>query len=155
MNTKVKAILPDQVRRLLVRGTNWIGDAIMSVPALREIRRLFPQAEITLLVRPWVTDVYSEVPVFDGVIELDSKGRHRGWSGLGRIASELRRREFDLAILLPNSIGAALAVWHARIPRRVGYERDWRGPLLTHACKMDPAVQRVHQVYYYLGILSG
>ena len=151
----MKSLYPDQVNRLLVRGTNWVGDAIMSVPALREIRRLFPQSKITLLVRPWVKDVYSDVAFVDEVIELDSRGRHRGWSGFGRLASELRRREFDLAILLPNSIGAALAVWRARIPGRLGYERDWRGPLLTHPSKIDPEVQKVHQVYYYLGILSG
>jgi heptosyltransferase-2 len=154
MKTKVKPIYPDQVHRLLIRGTNWVGDAIMSVPALREIRRLFPESQITLLVRPWVKDVYSNVPFVDEVMELDSEGRHRGWSGFRRLTSELRLREFDLAILLPNSIGAALSVWRARIPRRLGYERDWRGPLLTHPCKIDPAVQKVHQVYYYLGILS-
>jgi heptosyltransferase-2 len=155
MKTKMETIYPDQIKSLLVRGTNWVGDAIMSVPALREIRRLFPQSQITLLVRPWVKDVYSDVPFVDEVVELDSQGRHRGWTGFGRLASELRRKEFDLAILLPNSIGAALAVWRAGIPRRLGYERDWRGPLLSHACKIDPGVQKVHQVYYYLGILSG
>lgn len=151
----MKPVYPDQIQRLLIRGTNWVGDAVMSVPAMREIRRLFPRSQITLLVRPWVKDVYSNVDFVDQVIEQDSNGRHRGWRGLEQLASELRLRNFELTILLPNSFGAALTAWRAGIPQRLGYARDGRSPLLTHPSKIDPDVKKVHQVHYYLGILSG
>jgi heptosyltransferase II len=151
----VTQIDPGQVRKLLIRSPNWVGDAVMCVPALREIRRIFCQAHISLLVRPWVRDVYAAVDFVDEILEYDSDGAHKGWMGFYRLVRELRRARFDLAILLQNAFGAALLAWTARIPLRVGYARDVRSPLLTHACRIDPAVRRIHQIYYYLGILSG
>ena len=150
-----KSIDPAEVRRLLVRGTNWVGDAVMSVPALKEIRRLFPRARISLLVRPWVRDVYSAVNFVDEVLVFDKRGIHEGWTGRLRLVKEIRRGEFDLAILLQNAFEAAFYPWLSGIPRRVGYARDGRSFLLTHALRIDPDVRAVHQVYYYLGILSG
>jgi lipopolysaccharide heptosyltransferase II len=155
LKVQMRPIEPGRVRKILVRGTNWIGDAVMSVPALKEIRRLFPQAEISLLVRPWVKDVYSAVDFVDDIIEYDKRGAHQGWRGLSRIVHEIRQRRFDLAILLQNAMEAALIAWWAGIPQRLGYTRDGRGLFLTHRCKIDPDVLKVHQIYYYLGILSG
>lgn len=151
----MKPIDAGQARKILIRGTNWIGDAVMSVPALKEIRRLFPAADISLLVRPWVKDVYSAVDFVDHIIEYDKGGAHRGWRGLRRLVREIREQRFDLAILFQNAMEAALIAWWAGIPVRLGYTRDGRGPLLTHRCKIDPEVLKVHQIYYYLGILSG
>jgi heptosyltransferase-2 len=122
---------------------------------LKEIRRLFPQAEVSLLVRPWVKDVYSAVDFVDDIIEYDKHGVHQGWSGLRRIVHEIRQRRFDLAILLQNAMEAALIAWWAGIPERLGYTRDGRGLFLSHRCKIDPDVLQAHQIYYYLGILSG
>jgi len=126
----------------------------MSIPAMREIRRLFPAAHITLLVNPWVSPIYAEVEFIDEILQYDKHGIHKGWAGFGRLVSDLRRRNFDLAILLQNAFEAALIACCARIPIRVGYARDGRRLLLTHACKIHPGVRQVHQVYYYLGILS-
>lgn len=150
----MKPLYPDRVQRILIRGTNWVGDAVMSIPALREVRRIFSRSYITLLVRPWVRDVYSSVDFVNEVAAYDNQGAHRGWSGFRRLASELRGRDFDLAILLPNAVGAAILAWFAHIPIRVGYARDGRGPFLTHAGRIDSEVLKVHQIYYYLGILS-
>jgi heptosyltransferase-2 len=150
----VNPIKPDRIGKILVRGTNWIGDAVMSIPCLREIRRLFPRSHITLMVRPWVKDVYSAVDFVDEVIEYDKEELHRGWTGLRRLAADLKRERFDLAILLQNAFEAAFLAWIARIPVRVGYARDLRSGLLTHPCRIDPDLKRVHQAYYYLGILS-
>ncbi len=143
-----------KIERLLVRGTNWIGDAVMSIPALREIRRIFPRAHICLLVRPWVSDVYSAVDFVDEVTDYDKRGAHRGWRGLGHLVSHLRQGRFDMAILLQNALEAAFIAWMARIPIRIGYARDGRSPLLTHACRIDPEVRQVHQIYYYLNMLA-
>ena len=150
----VKDLYPDTIHRILVRGTNWVGDAVMSVPALKEVRRIFPRAHIALLVRPWVKDVYSAAAFVDEVLEYDKQRTHKGWTGLRRIADDMRRRTFDLAILLQNAFEAALIPWWAGIPRRLGYARDGRRMLLTHPCRIDPEVGMVHQVYYYLGILA-
>ncbi len=141
--------------KILIRGTNWVGDSIISIPAIREIKRIFPHAQISLLVRPWVREIYSNVDFVDEILEYDKAGVHHGWSGFHRLICDLKSRKFDLAILLQNAFEAALISWRARIPKRIGYARDGRSLLLTNACRIDPAVHGVHQAYYYLGILSG
>ncbi len=151
----MKPLLPERMERVLIRGTNWVGDAVMSVPALKEIRHRFSKAHITLLVKPWVRDVYGEVDFIDEVLVYDKDGSHKGRAGMRVLLEELRIRRFDMAILLPNSFEAAYIAFRARIPTRLGYARDGRGLLLTHAVRMDPDVRKVHQLYYYLGILSG
>jgi heptosyltransferase-2 len=151
----VKPIETSAVRKILIRGVNWVGDAVLSIPAMRAVRRLFPEAHITLLATPWVSPVYSEVEYLDEILEYEKNGIHKGWAGLGRLAADLKQRRFDMAILLQNAFEAALLTWRARIPLRIGYARDGRSLLLTHPCKIDSGVRQVHQVYYYLGILSG
>jgi heptosyltransferase-2 len=141
-------------KKILIRGTNWVGDAVISIPAMREIRNLFPQAHISLLVRPWVREIFSAVDFVDEILDYDKAGPHGGWQGFNRLASDLKSRNFDLAILLQNAFEAAFLAWYARIPKRIGYARDGRSPFLTSACRIDPAVRRVHQAHYYLGILS-
>ena len=151
----MRSLHPERITRVLIRGTNWVGDAVMSIPALREIRRIFPGAHISLMVRPWVHDVYAAADFIDEIVIYDKSGEHRGWSGLRRMAGTLRERRFDLAILLQNAMEAAMIAFWARIPMRLGYACDGRAPLLTHAVRIDSQVRTVHQAYYYLGILSG
>lgn len=140
--------------RILVRAPNWVGDAVMSLPALRAVRAAFPQARLAVLARPWVAEIYRRERAVDEVI-LDSAGRGAGdWAGKWRTARELRCRGFDCAILFPNSFASALVVRLAGIPRRIGYRRDGRGPLLTQAI---PVPRRgeipAHEAYYYLELL--
>jgi heptosyltransferase-2 len=144
-----------KIKKVLIRGTNWVGDAVMSVPAMREIRRSLPESRISLLIRPWVRDVYGGADFLDEIITYDKGGLHRGLSGRRRLVSELRSREFDLAILFQNAFEAALLVWWAGIPVRIGYARDYRSVLLSHAIPIDPEVRQAHQAYYYLGLLAG
>jgi heptosyltransferase-2 len=151
----VKRLEPRAINKILIRAVNWVGDAVISIPAMREVRRLFPKAHISLLASPWVSPIYSEAEFVDEILEYDKRGIHRGVAGLARLTAELRRRRFDMAILLQNAFEAAFIAFCARIPIRAGYARDGRRPLLTHACKIDPGVRQTHQVYYYLGILSG
>lgn len=151
----MKHFAPEKVHSLLVRGTNWVGDAVMSVPALKEIRRIFPNAKLSLLVTPWVKEVYAAADFIDETVVYEKPGRHDGIAGLRRLTLELRARRFDLCILLQNAFEAALIAFWARIPIRLGYARDARRLLLTHPVPIDPEVARVHQAYYYLGILSG
>lgn len=150
----MKQIDAGATQKILIRGTNWVGDAVLSIPAMREVRRLFPRAHISLLIRPWVRDIYAAVSFVDEILEYDKRGIHRGRAGFLRLASELRSRRFDLAILLQNAFEAAFLAWCARIPKRIGYARDRRSVFLTHACTIDSEVRKAHQAYYYLGILS-
>ena len=150
----MKQLIPGKAERILIRGPNWVGDAVMSIPAMKEIRRLYPGAHISLLVRPWVRDVYAAADFVDELIEFDKRSGHGGLAGLWRLARDLRHSRFDMALLMQNAFEAAFLSWLAGIPIRVGYARDFRGLLLTHPCKIDPEGLGVHQLYYYLEILS-
>jgi heptosyltransferase-2 len=140
--------------RILIRATNWVGDAVMSVPALQTIRERFPSSHITVLARPWVADIYARESFADDVVLYHAA---KGWHDLGgklRLAKDLRTRRFDTAILLQNAFEAALLVWLARIPRRIGYDRDGRGWLLTDAIPVpEPGSIPAHQRFYYLELL--
>jgi heptosyltransferase-2 len=151
---EMKNLVPGKAGRILIRGTNWVGDAVMSIPALKEIRRLYPDAHLSLLVRPWVRDVYAAADFVDEILEFDKQTQHGSPVGLWRLSRDLRNSHFDMAILLQNAFEAAFLAWLAGIPVRVGYARDYRSLLLTHPCKVDPEVLKVHQIYYYLEMLS-
>lgn len=140
--------------KILVRATNWVGDAVMSLPALRAIRARFPDAEIALLARPWVADLYARETWCSRIIPYTAGKGARDWKGKWSAAVELRRERFDCAILMQNAFEAALIAWHARIPVRIGYDRDARGWLLTHPVPMPrPGEIPPHQRYYYLELL--
>jgi heptosyltransferase-2 len=140
--------------KLLVRATNWLGDAVMSIPALREIRRSFPGWEIVVLARPWVADLYRREDFCDRLLAYENRGRHAGARGKLRLATELRRERFDCAVLLQNAFDAALLAWLAKIPRRIGYSRDVRRPFLTEPIAV-PHKDEIpeHQRFYYLELL--
>jgi heptosyltransferase-2 len=146
--------IPD-FSRILVRATNWVGDAVMSLPALHAIRARFPQAHISILARPWVADLYAQEPFADRVIPLDSERGAKDLAGKWRVARSLRRERFDCAILLQNAFEAALLAWLAGIPRRIGYDRDGRGLLLTDRIPL-PAPGEIprHERFYYLAMLQ-
>ena len=127
-----KTIEPKNIKRLLIRSTNWIGDAIMTTPAIRAIRKGFPDARIFILVKPWVAPVFENSPHIDNLIIYDEDGRHKGNVGKLRLAKDLRRYGFDAAILLQNAFEAALITFLSGIPVRIGYNTDARQMLLTH-----------------------
>lgn len=150
---------PNQTRnavgeKILIRATNWVGDAVMSLPAIREIRRVFPGANLAVLAKPWVADLYARERAIDRVIPYGAPPGWRGWTGKWKTAATLRAERFDRAILLQNAFEAALLVWLARIPVRIGYDRDGRGWLLTHPVRVprEGQIPR-HQRYYYLELL--
>jgi heptosyltransferase-2 len=141
------------VHRLLIRGTNWIGDAVMSEPALSAIRHTFPQAEMTLLVRPSIAELYRQHPAIDRMLVYEHRGRHARLSGKWALACELRQRRFDLAILFQNAFEAALLAFLAGIPRRYGYATDGRGFLLSDSIGVPERTTLDHQTRYYLDLL--
>jgi heptosyltransferase-2 len=147
--------LPEGIQKILIRSTNWIGDAVMTTPAVRTIRRNYPEAEVTLLALPWVADVFSASPHIDHIFTYDKNGRHAGIKGKFVLARDLREKEYDAAILLQNAFEAAFITLLARIPIRAGYTTDGRGLLLTHGVKKHRDIKLRHQVHYYQEMLQG
>ncbi len=148
-----RRINPEKIQRILIRGTNWIGDVVMTLPAIASIRKTFPDAHLTVLVKPWVADLLRLCPDVDEIMIYKRPGVHAGIKGLIRLAGELRARRFDAAILLQNAIEAAILTFMAGIPVRAGYDSDARGWLLTHAVHRTRAVRKVHQINYYRAML--
>jgi len=151
---QVKHIPREGVRNILIRGTNWIGDVVMTLPAITAVREAYPEARISILVKPWVADLLRISPDVDEVIVYERPGVHEGIGGLFRLVRELKTKKFDMAILLQNAIEAAIIAWLARIPVRAGYNTDGRGIFLTHSAIRSKEILRVHQVEYYLGMLK-
>ena len=147
----MKALEADNI---LIRGTNWIGDAVMTLPAVAAIRSTFPRATITMLAKPWVADIFRLCPDVDDIMIYERPGVHDGPTGILRLAGELRKRAFDAAILLQNAIEAAIIALLAGIPVRAGYNSDGRGMLLTHSVQRTKAIREVHQTDYYLEMVK-
>ena len=140
----------ENVKRIVVRGTNWVGDAVMTVPALRELRRLFPEADITLATRPWSRELFAGSEFLDDMLIYDRRG-------LGSVlsqVSEWRKRSFDLAVLFQNAFEAALIPALARVPLRVGYATEGRRFLLTDPLDLPDWRSSKHEVFYYLNIVA-
>jgi heptosyltransferase-2 len=135
------------LKKILMRGPNWVGDSVLAVPAMKAVRARFPDAEITLMVRPWVAGIFAAAPFID---RLWSEPKPSGPGDWIRLAGGIRKRQFDLALLFPNSFESAAMVFLGRIPQRVGYATDGRSWLLTQALK--PAREKRHQVHYYLDL---
>jgi heptosyltransferase-2 len=132
--------------RILIRATNWLGDAVMSLPAIRAIRDNYLKSEITLLAKRSVADLYLRERAVDKVI-VYSEGRLR-------TAGALRRRRFQLGILFPNSFDSALVMRLAGIPQIVGFDTDMRRMLLTHPVPTPRWKGSVHERFYYMELLQ-
>jgi heptosyltransferase-2 len=132
--------------RIVIRATNWLGDAVMSLPAIRAVRAAFPRAHLAVLARPWVAGLYSRESAIDRVIIYPGLR----WSFI----RQLRAERFDCAILLQNAFEAALVARLAGVPRRIGYNRDARACLLTDAVPLPlPGEIPRHERFYYLELL--
>jgi heptosyltransferase-2 len=132
---------PDSLRprRILVRGVNWLGDAVMSAPALQRLREKFPEAHITLLCPEKLRDLWLYHPAISKIISF---GPH---NSIFTTAAQLRQGCYDLALILPNSPRSALESYLAHIPYRVGYERSWRNFFLTHPIPSRPGAVKMHK----------
>ena len=138
------------IERIVVRGTNWVGDAVMTIPALRQLRNLFPQAQITLATRAWAQGLFADADFLDDVLI------HEG-NGLRSVVNQVRewrKRNFDLAVLFPNSLETALVASLSRVPVRIGYATEGRQPLLTHPLPLPEWRDSKHEVFYYLKIVA-
>ena len=138
--------------KILVRGTNWIGDSVMSVPALKELRRIFLGAQITLHTRTWADGLFSNADFIDELVTFDKAK----WAAKDVYDNSrfLKGDQYDLAVIFPNSFESAATSFLSKIPRRFGYNKDLRGLLLTDAIAVPEWKNRRHEVYYYLNLVS-
>ncbi len=140
-------------RKILVRAPNWIGDAVMCEPAVRGLRSLFPEAEVTMLAKPAVAELFIARPELNAVLVYDDKRVHAGISGKWSLAGTLQGHRFDLAVLFQNAFEAAFLAWLAGIPRRYGYATDGRVLFLTEPVAVPNGSVAMHQVAYYWNLL--
>ena len=148
----IKKLPREGVDKILIRGTNWIGDAILTLPAVAAIRATYPLAHIAVLVKPWVADIYELFSAVDEIIIYENKFDTP--AGVFRLARMLKGKKFNAAILLQNAIEAAIIAFAARIPLRAGYDSDARGFLLTHRVHRTEEIRKVHQIDYYLEMVK-
>ncbi len=133
------------MERIVVRVPNWLGDVVLCLGALRDLRRRnFPEAHLAVLARPSVAELLQAVP------EVDAVHASRGM----RADAETVRGAFDAAVLFTNSFGTALVPWLAAVPQRWGYATDGRGPLLTRAGRVPEGTAGVSEAYYHRAMLA-
>jgi heptosyltransferase-2 len=142
------------IKGILVKGTNWVGDTMMSFPAVHSLRRLFSQAHIVVLVKSSLADLWKVNPDIDEVIPYDfPKGVGRIFGELG-IARFIRQREIDLAVIFPRSFSSAWMAFLGGIPRRIGYKGEARDWLLTERIDCTSELLSGHRMYYYLKLIE-
>jgi len=138
--------------KILIRGTNWIGDAVMTLPAIASVRAAYPRTHLAILAKPPVTDIYRLFSAADEIIPYEKKFDTP--LGVFRLAHALKQKKFDAAILLQNAIEAAIIARAAGIRVRAGFSSDGRGILLTHAIRRTAAIFNIHQIDYYLEMVK-
>jgi heptosyltransferase II len=145
------------VKRIVVRGANWVGDAAMAVPALKALRDFFPEAHITLATPLRAAGIFEDASFLDDLLIVDSGAQTAGRrkiSSLWRQAREWRKKEFDLALIFPNSLGTAFVAALANVPVRIGYATQHRSALLTHKVQVPAWHGSKHEVFYYLNLVA-
>ena len=138
MNPKSEIRNPKS-ERILVRSTNWLGDAVMTTPALLRLREKFPNAHIALLTPEKLKDLWKNHPAVDEIVPF-APGENVFFVG-----QKLRAGNFDLALVLPNSPRSAIETWLAGIPQRIGYVRPWRNWFLTTCVASRPDAVKMHK----------
>lgn len=142
------------IKRILVKGTNWVGDTIISFPTVYSLRRLFPKAHISVLVKSHLAELWEANPDVDEIIPyVMPRGASRILGEL-RIARLIRNKTIDLAVIFPRSFSSALMVFLGGIPRRIGYKGEGRNLLLTERIDCATELLRRHRMYYYLHLID-
>lgn len=137
---------------VIIRAPNWIGDAVLSLPALHCIHLNYPDSQIWMAARGWVRDLFQSLNYIEGTIPVPDSV---SLTNLIRAAGNLKKYNFKTGLLLTNSFSSALLFFAARIPNRWGYAKDGRKFLLTRTPSPIKNKSQSHHVYYYLNLLEG
>jgi heptosyltransferase-2 len=138
--------------KIVVRAPNWVGDSVLALPAMNTIKKNFPGCELWVAARGWVSGLFSMSDMFAGTILLPDQKRVKHIREAARV---IHQAHFDLGFLFTNSFASALVFALAKIPQRWGYKKEGRAFLLTKGIPVSSRENRIHQVYYYLDLLSG
>lgn len=144
--------LPNVVNRVLVKEVNWLGDLVISLPALRSIRAAFPTSTLSVLVKKELAGFFDGFDWIDEVIPYSVGTGFRGFRDRLKLIRILREHKFSLAFLFPNSFESALWVTLAGIKLRAGYATDGRSMMLTHCVSPAEDALAGHQSDYWLGM---
>lgn len=139
---------------ILVRVPNWIGDAVMCLPALMDLRDYFSHAKVTILARPTIGEMLRGHPGVDEVMIYAHQGEHKGLLGLLNLVRLVRKKQFDRAVLFQNAFEAAVIAWAAGIPSRIGYATDGRSGLLSESVPRPNRISLHHIQYYQRLVLA-
>lgn len=143
------------IDNILIRATNWVGDAVMTLPALEAVRENFQSASVTVLARPWVAPLFENHPAVNNILIYNEfGGLKKKMTEFFHVINLVQKNRFDLAVLFQNAFEAALIAYLGRVKYRLGFDSDGRGFLLTHGIKRSGEIFAVHQVEYYLSILK-
>jgi heptosyltransferase-2 len=137
--------------KIVVRAPNWIGDAILSMPALVSLSKNFPDAELWVTASEWTKGIFAPLDWVSGTISLSNNNNYKN---IRLDAQKLKKHDFDIGILFTNSFGSALLFSMAKIPQRWGYGRDGRSLLLTKRVRFSPMEDSRHHIQYYLSLIS-
>ena len=137
--------------KIIVRGANWIGDAVMTIPALRLLREIYPDANITLYTKRWAEGVFQDAEFLDRILVVENEGS--GFRDTVREAKRVAAGKYDLGLLFTNSFQTAAVMRFAGVKKRIGYSREGRGILLTSPIKPPGWKGERHEVHYYLNLL--
>ncbi len=142
------------IRKILVKGTSWVGDTIISFPAVHSLSRLFPKAHIAVLAKSHLAELWKANPDIDEVIPYDMPTGAGRIFGELRIAQLIRQKKIDLAVIFPRSFSSAWMIFLGGIPRRIGYRGEVRDLLLTKRIDWTTEVLNRHRMYYYLNLIE-
>ncbi len=138
----------------MVRGVNWVGDTILSYPTVQRLKTAFSDCHLAILVPHHLVDLWKTFPYVDEIIPFEKKGGLGSfWEDL-KIGHSIRRRMFDLAIILPRSFRSAFQIYLAKIPIRIGYKGVGRSFFLTHPLQRKGEVLSIHRVHYYQRLID-
>jgi heptosyltransferase-2 len=143
-----------KINRILVRGVNWVGDTILTYPTVQGLKELFPQSHVTILVPSHLVDLWKTFPYVDEIIPFQKRsGIKSFWEDID-LTRSLKKRGFDLALILPRSFRSAFQIYMGGIPARIGYQDEGRSFLLTHKIPRKKDVLRIHRIHYYRNLIE-
>ena len=142
----------DNFRRILIVRTDRIGDVLLSTPVIKALRDAYPNAYIAMMVGPAARDIVEGNPYLDEAVVYDKDGRHKTWMESVRFARTLKKKKFDLAVILHPTNRVHLVTFLAGIPKRVGYDRKM-GFLLTDRLSHTKQLGEKHELEYSLDIV--
>jgi heptosyltransferase-2 len=143
---------PGEVKKIVARGANWVGDAVMTIPALRRLRGVFQKAHITLYTPTWAEGIFRDANFIDRVMSFEKNGSR--FNAVNSQARAWREENFDLAVLFTNSFESALLAKLGRAKTRIGYANEGRSFLLTKSIALPEWKNQRHEGFYYLNLVD-